>query len=35
MYQITPEWRDRAEELSRLWESYTQNNATVPVGVSD
>lgn len=30
MYQITPDWRERAEELARLWDDYTQN-AVVPV----
>lgn len=30
MYQITPDWRERAEELARLWDDYTQN-AIVPV----
>lgn len=30
MYQITPEWRDRAEELARLWDDYTEK-AVVPM----
>lgn len=27
MYQITPEWRQQAEELSRLWRDYVQRSA--------
>lgn len=32
MYQVTPEWRERAQELARLWNDYTQANHTSAVG---
>lgn len=33
MYQVTPEWRERAQELARLWNDYTQANNSSSVGV--
>lgn len=34
MYQITPEWRERAEELARLWDDYTQNSVAPAVAMA-
>jgi len=34
MYQITPDWRERADELARLWNNYTKDVVVQAVGVS-
>jgi DNA-binding PadR family transcriptional regulator len=34
MYQITPDWRERADELARLWNNYTKDAVVQAVGVS-
>lgn len=32
MYQITPEWRKKAEELAKLWYDYSGKEVREPVG---
>jgi DNA-binding PadR family transcriptional regulator len=32
MYQITPQWRSQAEDLSHLWLEYATSEERVPVG---
>ncbi len=34
MYQITPDWRERADELARLWNNYTKDAVVQAVGMS-
>lgn len=32
MYQVNPDWRQKAQDLSRLWEGYTQRNRQTAQG---
>jgi DNA-binding PadR family transcriptional regulator len=34
MYQITPEWKERSQELARLWYDYTHSNGAAPAVVT-
>ncbi len=30
MYQITPEWKERSQDLARLWYDYTHSSGAAP-----
>jgi DNA-binding PadR family transcriptional regulator len=34
MYQITPDWRERADELARLWNNYTKDAVVQAVSMA-